>query len=176
VAIRLPAQSIPGVRNVYAFMVEHQPGNIPVDPTGTPLNAGPDTLYTVYVETIGQGIQWKRAYIRGRAYTITARRVEKTPFEAGIRKSPREKIVLQAGKGGRLWQLSLDAIAGKPAYRANDETLKIEQRKIQSYLGKYHPLPEVDWAGPLVLEGTRGHKKVVLRVDNIILLKEIPSV
>jgi hypothetical protein len=151
-ASKLPAQAVTGVRHVYAFMTEHQPGNIAVNPDGRPFHAGPDTVYTVYVETTAQDIQWKRAYIQGRAYTVYCRRVQKTPVEAGRTVQGGERIRLQAGKGGRLWQLDLGMTDEPPVYGVKGR------------------------AGEIVLEGRRGNKKMVVRVNKIIMLEGIPSV
>lgn len=131
-------------------MTQHQPGNIPVDPNGRPLHEGPDTVYTVYVETTGQAIQWKAACIDGRMYSIAAHPVTKTPFEAGTRKRPKEKIFLPAARGNHLWRLDFGLMEEKPACR---------QKK-----------------GEILLEGKRGNKNIMVKTSDVAELWEIPAV
>ena len=146
------AQTAPGVKHVYAFVRQHQPGNIAVDPDGKPMHAGPDTLYTVYVETDRQGIEWKKAYIDGRMYDVTARPVTATPFGAGTDKRSGRKIWLPAAKGNRLWQLDLGLTDAAPVYPRKTEP------------------------GKILLEGKRGNRKIVVKVSDVVELSEIPSV
>jgi len=60
------AQSVAGIKHSYAFLTEHQPGNIMVRPDGVPVHDGPDTLLTVYLEmpvTKGTApVVWKNAW------------------------------------------------------------------------------------------------------------------
>jgi hypothetical protein len=149
------AQTTPGVKLLYAFITEHQPGNIPIDPAnGHPLHAaGPDTLYTIYIETSGpQPVYWYAAWQKDETYSIHCSRVEKTPVEAGITKTGREKIMINASEGSTVWRLDLF-----PA----DKNL---------------PLPADLRKGEIILQGMRANKKLVLQVSKLVELAAIPSV
>ena len=146
-----PAQTAPGVKNVYAFLKLHQPGNIAADPEGRPLQEGPDTLYTVYVETDRPDIEWKKAYVNGRIYAITCSPVGTTPFRVGAEKRSGRKIFLSASKGNRLWQLDLGVTNEKPVHRQ-----------------KITP-------GEIILEGKKENRKIIMKVSVVVELREIPS-
>ena len=155
VAFAAQAQTIPGVKVRYAFITEHQPGNIPVDPNnGRPLHApGPDTLYTIYIETsTPQPVYWYAAWQKGETYSINCTRVDKTPVEAGTKKKGGEKIIIDTSKGGTLWRLDLFPAAKKL------------------------PSPAGLQPGEMLLQGVRGNKKIILRVSKLVELSAIPSV
>ncbi len=150
-----PAQTVPGIKHSYAFLTEHQPGNIMVKPDGTPVHDGPDTLLTVYLEMPGAGsptIAWKNAWWHGVCYSINAVAAGKLPQEAGTAKAGRKKIILTAAKGNCWWKLDLFHAEGNTAP------------------------PLLSKPGALMLEGRQAGKKIILHIDYVVELATIPSV
>ena len=100
------AQEKYGIKNVQLFSRVHMPGNIPVNEKGEPL-MGPDTAYSIVVETTGKPVQWKTAYTKNRVYTIVPSLVSKWPYDAGTNDATGQRILLSPAKGNQLWLLEL---------------------------------------------------------------------
>jgi len=150
-----PAQTVPGIKRSYAFLTEHQPGNIMVKPDGSPVHDGPDTLLTVYLEMPAAGapvIAWRKAWWCGVTYSINAVPAGKTQKEVGTGKANREKIILTPAKGNCLWKLDL--------FHAENSAAP----------------PLLSKPGELILEGKRAGKKIILHISNVVELATIPSV
>lgn len=125
------AQGKYGIMKIDAFWTEHIPGTIPVDANGQSLYNGPDTLYSIYLETNGRKVEWDKAWKNGKAYSIVTTLITTYPHDAGFEKATGKKNILIPAKGNQLWVLHLAPIDQKttvPAY------LKTGQMIIQ---GKY---------------------------------------
>ena len=140
------AQLTDGIKNIYAFRAEHLPGIVAVDPQGNPTHQGPDTLYTIYIES-AKPIQWLKAWKNGKTYSIIAMRIADAPVDAGIKKANGEHVLINVTKGNALWRLDLT-----PAE-------------------KQAPPPQKIKAGHMLLQGTHGTKTVVRSVVNEVELK-----
>ncbi len=98
------AQSNFGIKKIYAFYIEHLPGNIAVDENGKPLRASADTIYTIYIEA-STHILWDSAWANNKLYSIISKLISVTPFDAGKKMINNEKIILKTSRGYKLWQL-----------------------------------------------------------------------
>ncbi len=110
------AQEKYGIKNVQLFSRVQMPGNIPVNEKGEPLR-GPDTIYSIIVETTGKPVQWKAAYTKNKVYSITATLVSNLPYDAGIDDANGKKILLTPAKGNQLWLLDLSPMETDTAAR-----------------------------------------------------------
>lgn len=146
------AQTKPVARKTYGYYSERLPGNIPVDSNGNPLPGfGPDTTYTLYVETATGDLNWDSAWIGERAFGIAAQRLEDRVIEAGIEKNRKQPVVIRAGGGMVLWRLDL----------------------IPS-----DPVPGIPGISPkqIVIKGRDGKKQFEIQVDSLLELAVPPSV
>ena len=140
-----------GIKKIYAFSAERLPGNIPVDAQGNSLYKGPDTLNTIYIETSGKDIQWNSAWKNGKMYSINAMLIIGLPYEAGIKKSNNQKVLISAAPGSKLWQLELVPAEGK----------------------KKSPVKARP--GEIILEGIYKGKKIIQKIDKQVELALPPS-
>ncbi len=101
------AQGKYGIKKIRAFSAEQIPGNIPVDEKGQSMYKGPDTLYTIYIESTGKKIDWDSAWKNDRTYTVVTTLVAEKSLEAGTEKNTGKKIVLTPRNGNQLWMLQL---------------------------------------------------------------------
>src|SRR2546423_13870525 len=101
------AQSEYGIKNIHAFYSVHRPGTIPVDPNGASLYKGPDTLYTIYVETLGKDLNWTLGWKIGKSYSVKTTLIKEIPFEIGIQKNTNKKISMSPVNGSKMYQLQL---------------------------------------------------------------------
>lgn len=147
------AQESRGIRHAYAFITEHLPGNIAVDPNGRPLHRGPDTLTTVYLETCLSGvIHWEKAWKNGNSFSVQSIPIPSQTADVGIRKADSQKVTLTPAKGCKLWRLELvpdDSPVKQPV--------------------KTHP-------GEIILRGEYGHRTILQRINNVTEIVAPPSV
>ena len=124
------AQGKHGIVSIRAYITERLPGNIPVDAQGEPLRHGPDSIYTVYVET-KEMITWDSAWMNGSRYAIEASQLTIFPVDAGTDKSTGQKILLRPADGNQLWLLTLDNVAPGtvPGGEKEKEGLRLRGRK-----------------------------------------------
>jgi len=147
------AQLPAGIKHSYAFFSIHMPGNIAVNPDGLPMHAGPDTLFTIYLETGTAPPIWTSAWMKGRTYSVSCFPVTGSALEAGTSKASGEKRMVTAAGGNRLWRLELS-----PA----------EKAKMPPRMAKGGEI--------ILLEGKSGRRPVVLGLNRIEELASIPSV
>jgi hypothetical protein len=141
-----------GVINVYAFCSVQTPGNIPVDKDGNPMDSGPDTLYRVYLEAnkSNDPIQWKFAWIHDKTYRLVSRMAETTVLEIGLNKTSHERIIIKASSGNVLWNLQLLS-----AEKAITQPLKAQ-------------------SGEMILQGLYKHKKIIRKINTVVMLQLPP--
>jgi hypothetical protein len=145
------AQSKYGVKNLYATYTVHMPGNVSIDKDGNTI-ATRDTLNVIYVETSSEEIHWKAAWKNGKNYSIITALITTSTLEAGIKKMTNKKMILQASKGNKLWELRLIP----------------EEKKIES---PFKILP-----GEIILQGMYLGKKFTQKIVQQTELNSIPSV
>lgn len=143
------AQTKHGIRKIYAFSREQMPGNIPMPGLGIP--GGPDTVYTIYVETSDKKIEWDSAWRNNKTYTVEAVWLTENRAEPGISKNTEEKIVLKGEKKSYLYALYL-----VPA-------------------GESLPVPASVEQGGLLLKGRYEGIGFFQIVSQLVELKAIPS-
>jgi hypothetical protein len=146
------AQQNYGIKKVDAFFKEHLPGNIPVDADGNSLYHGPDTIYTIYIETKGNSPDWTTAWKNSRSFSISTTIIKETPFEVGISKLTNKKIILKPAPGNKLWLLELEknSISSKPPVKTK--------------------------RGEIILQEKSGKKIVIRRISRLTELAVLPSV
>ncbi|MBI3138629.1 MAG: hypothetical protein HYZ15_08605 [Sphingobacteriales bacterium] len=139
-------------RKSYGYYSERLPGNIPVDPNGNPLPGfGPDTLYTLYMETAAGELNWDSAWVGEKTFTIIAQLLQDPVAKAGIEKSGNQPVIIRAGKGAVLWRLDLVPVEPVP--------------------GK-----AVIPGGKLMIKGRKGKKKFEVHISSLVELTIPPSV
>lgn len=119
------AQSKFSIRHLYAVFQVHLPGNVAVDKNGNEI-APRDTVLFVYIETPTRGIHWQTAWENGKTFSINARVLDTSDFNAGTFTETNENLMLHAASGNRLWQLQLiwsDQNEEAPKSLAHDEIL-----------------------------------------------------
>jgi len=146
------AQTKYSIKKIYAFSVEHLPGNIPVDPNGKSLYRGPDTLNTVFIELQGEAVHWNTAWKNGKVYNIDSSPVTGDVHEIGQEKVSGKKVIIQPAKGNRLFRLELVPT----------------DRKIKSPMSV---LP-----GQILIKGKAGNKVILRKITDQVELVPIPSV
>ncbi len=140
------------VRRADAFYTIRLPGNIAVDENGNRLPARIDTITVIYLETTTKHISWDTAWTVGKTYRIIAEPIVQTPFEAGISKQGRQKIILRPIKRNYLWQLQL---------------LLFEQNSAS---------PQPIRKDQIIFRGRYKGKTIIKKTDELVELKAIPSV
>jgi hypothetical protein len=146
------AQKNYGIRNIFAFYTERMPGNIPADIDGKSSYKGPDTLITIYVESVGKGPVWETVWRNSKTYNVSVYLISQIPFEAGTRSTDGKKVIIAPFPGNKLWQLSLQETSNKI----------IVPRKIKP--------------GELLLGGRYNGKSIFKRVKSLFQLTSPPSV
>jgi hypothetical protein len=117
------AQKRPPVKLLRTLAEIKYPGNIPIDDNGQPLRSGPDTSFTMIIETGKENIKWGKAYYNSHVYTVIATLLKPTGYfvkEKGSAKT----LKFKAAKGNQLWRLELvpyDAYKKIPAGLNKDE-------------------------------------------------------
>lgn len=145
------AQSKYGVKNLYATYTVHLPGNVAVDKDGNTI-ATRDTLNVIYIETSSEEIQWKAAWKDDKNYSIITTLITTSTLDAGIKKMTNKKMILQASKGNKLWELRLIPDGGKLA------------------------TPSKILPGEIILQGIYRGKKFTQKIGQQTELNSIPSV
>ncbi|TCJ19309.1 hypothetical protein EPD60_02505 [Flaviaesturariibacter flavus] len=103
-----------GTRNAQAFLEVRMPGIIPVDENRQPLRSGPDSSYSVFLESssrkAGDGFAW----INGRVYSAHVSRWEGSA-DIGKEKQSGETVRLAtaAGASDALWRVELVPVKKK---------------------------------------------------------------
>lgn len=143
------AQTKHGIRKIHAYSREQMPGNIPMPGLGIP--SGPDTVFTIYVETSDKKIQWDSAWRNNKTYTVETVWLTDNRAEPGISKSNGEKIVLKGDKKSYLYALYL-----VPA-------------------GQVLPAPAPVDQGGLLLKGRHDGKSFFQIISQLVELEAIPS-
>jgi hypothetical protein len=117
-----------GIKKIRAYYEEHMPGNIPVGENGKALRKYPIVTHRIYVETTGKtNIKWVNAWKNSKTFSINTTEITSMPFEVGKKKATEEKIVLNATKGNKLWQLELtDATNIKCPLKANSTEIILQ--------------------------------------------------
>jgi hypothetical protein len=138
-----------GTRNARAFLEVRYPGTIPVDENRQPLHRGPDSTYTIYVESANRQLGAGYAWVDKKTFRISTEEV--TVAEIGREKQSGEAVIMKPAKGYRLWRISLYPVAA---------------RKM--------PLKQVK--GTIQLQFNNGGKTCTQTIRRITELKVIPSV
>ncbi len=140
------------LRKSYAYYSERLPGNIPVDSNGNPLpGSGPDTLYTIYMETGTGELYWDSAWVGEKTFTVIAQLLQDPVVKAGMEKNGNQPALIRAGKGAVLWRLDLvpiEPVPGKPV------------------------LP----GGKMFIKGRKDKKKFEIHINRLVELTVPPSV
>jgi hypothetical protein len=97
------AQTRKAIINIYATYTVRMPGNMAVDEKGNYLSKA-DTLITVYVDA-KEEIKWEKAWRNEKEYSIITQLLPSST-EVGVQPD-NEKLIIQANKGNKLWQLRL---------------------------------------------------------------------
>jgi len=145
------AQSKYGVKNLYATYTIHLPGNIAVDKDGNAVSTR-DTLNVIYIETSSDEIHWQMAWKDDKTYSILTTLITTSTLDAGIKKMTNKKMILQASKGNKLWELRLIP----------------EEKKFAT--------PTKILPGEIILEGIYRGKKFTQKIGHQTELNSIPSV
>jgi len=146
------AQAKYGIKKVDAFFRENQPGNIRMDEQHNPINSGPDTVYSIYLETKDVAIKWVGAWKNGKPYSIVSTAIDETPYQVGVDKLSNQNVILEPVAGNKLWQLQLEPTENKskpPVKTTTDE---------------------------IIIKGKAGKKTIIQRIYSQVELTTIPSV
>jgi hypothetical protein len=103
------AQTKYNIKKVNAFYTVRMPGNIPVDDNGHPLRHYPDTAHVIYIETFKAAPVWKRAWINGKAFSVSLINTSSTAIEVGAINENGKMIKLIPQKGNKIAQLELSS-------------------------------------------------------------------
>ncbi|MBI5371511.1 MAG: hypothetical protein HZA79_05735 [Sphingobacteriales bacterium] len=129
------SQAKPVIRKSYGYYSERLPGNIPADSNGNPLPGfGPDTTYTIYMETATADLGWDTAWVGEKTFSILAQRLPGRVIEAGMEKNRSQPAIIRAGKGTVLWRLDLipqEPAPEKPGIPGRQIIIKVRKDKKQ---------------------------------------------
>jgi hypothetical protein len=150
VSLMACAQSKHPVKNIEAVYSVHLPGTIAIDPNGNE-HAPRDTVNIIYIETLPGNIQWHRAWVNNKTYSILPTLINTASFNAGTKKNTNETLILHATQGNKLWQL-----------RFVPEESAIEEPKDIS-------------PGEILVEGLYNGKKIFEKISKRTEINSIPS-
>jgi hypothetical protein len=127
-----------GIIKTAFFLQERMPGTIAVDENGNPMTQGPFLDYKAVVETApGKQPSFNKVWIDGKSYTVSVTEVS-APYKIGLSKDSQQPINVDAGKGNKIWELSLqEDEVDKSFKKSNSRGIVIEG----SYNGKAFALP-----------------------------------
>ncbi|RYZ24002.1 MAG: hypothetical protein EOO16_02735 [Chitinophagaceae bacterium] len=107
------AQAQCGTRNTQAFLRVIFPGTIPVDDSGQPLRQGPDSTYTVYLESASKNVADGYAWVNGKAYAAHPFRQDAAEV-IGKAKRSGEPVRINAATGNYAqWRIELTPLRSK---------------------------------------------------------------
>ena len=141
-----------GIKHIYAFSREHIPGIVAVDKNGTPLQIGPDTINTIFMEISGHPAQWNTAWKNGNTYSIAMKQLTELPFLVGSMKEGDEEVILAPAKGNQLWRIDLE----------------LAEHNISA--------PKKMKPGEIMLRGKYGKQVIIQKIERQVMLRSIPSV
>jgi hypothetical protein len=127
-----------GIIKTEVFLQERMPGTIAVDENGNPMRQGPFLDYKAIVETApGKQPTFNRVWIDGKSFSVLVNEVI-APYKVGLSKESQQPINVDAGKGNKIWELSLqEDEVDKSLKKSNSTGIVIEG----SYNGKAFTLP-----------------------------------
>jgi hypothetical protein len=145
------AQSQKGIISRGAYVTIRQPGMLPVDDGGNVINSGPDSIFTVFVETGTQKIEWGIFWIGKRSYSVIPTPAKKLPGTRDGEDQTGSGRVYTASRGNKLWQLELVPYDRKLA------------------------LPSASKPGQVLMKGKYGSTPFSISIAHITVLKSPPS-
>lgn len=145
------AQSQKGIMSRGAYVTVRQPGMLPVDEQGNVIQSSPDSIFTVFVETGTQKIEWGIFWRGKKAYTVIPALAESLPATGGTGEQTGKGKGLPTSKSNKLWQLELRPYEKKAA------------------------MPSASKPGQILMKGKYGSTPFSISIASITVIKSPPS-
>lgn len=95
------------IKQAKTFYYIRIPGNIPVDEKHNLIQKPHDTVTTVYFEVKGKLLQWKKAWHKGKLFSISLYELTGSNIVIGKRLEADEVIFIKIAKGNKITALEL---------------------------------------------------------------------